>query len=204
MKTNRESNKDEKTYKSWAEIFLILITIVLVLYLWNIYPISAQVRIIDSAQIKSIIDSTTIGSWEKEKSSDEISKEITQKIISNLEKNRSILTPDEFASRITSYYNSIITVFSALVVIIGLVNFINAKTIVHEKMQEEIKKISTSPDFQKQIVELINGKLEESTNVFFENKRNEFVDYKKEIEDLLNEKFNENKSSTHKDKKIEV
>ena len=99
-----------------------------------------------------------------------------------------ILTPQEYTSHISTFYNNIIAVLIALLAIFSIVTYLHFKFLAKEEVQNQVKDlIRNSPEIQRIISENVSGKIED---VIY-SELNDSIVTKKNIKNYITELKNE-------------
>ena len=99
-----------------------------------------------------------------------------------------ILTPQEYTSHISTFYNNIIAVLIALLAIFSIVTYLHFKFLAKEEVQNQVKDLMrNSPEIQRIISENVSGKIED---VIY-SELNDSIVTKKNIKNYITELKNE-------------
>lgn len=116
----------------------------------------------------------------KTKETNQLLKEIENTVSENLIKNKSILTPADYTSNISNYYNALLVILSVIIAIITAVNIQFFKAQIQFWINESIN----NDDFKEQISELVIGNAEKRNIEDLEKLESQISDIKNIIRDL--------------------
>ena len=117
---------------------------------------------------------------------DSLMTEIKKELISDMKKEKILLTPQEYTTNIVNYYNTALLILSALIVIFSMLGFVYLKSLT----QDSINSVLNSDSFQEQVMRKIIGKANEKFEDQFKEHINSFINRSDELNDKIAELSN--------------
>lgn len=148
-------------------IAIFIIILISVFRLFN-YRISIDKVVINSTNISDTVKLNNTSDYKKY-------KELKQILINDLNKDKLILTPQEYTNNVVNYYNSILLILSVIIASFSILSFIYFRN--HTK--DQIQDLMQSDDFRDDVANKLVGKAEGRFNEYIEEielKNSELID----------------------------